>query len=147
MLRLICSSEGSVNQAMSLATFLILWSGSRKSSNDSVTTVNISIYPLRLPPLFTLLNYIFSFSSYPGNSPHAGFCSHMFMSYWRPRWNLPTVIDCKEPSLLALICKEMNAGICCIISIKVIDGRQSSSSLGTIWRSRSLPSAREGVEN
>jgi hypothetical protein len=108
----------------------------------SVTTVYRSIYPLRLTlpgPTAT-----FSFSSRQGKMPHYEFCSQIFMSYWRPRWKNPIIW---AAPVVFLICSVMNAGICWIISIRVIDGRQSSSFFGMMCRRRSLPSAREGVEN
>jgi len=41
-LRLIYSSDGNVNHAINLATFLKLWSGSKYSKTESVTTVYTS---------------------------------------------------------------------------------------------------------
>jgi hypothetical protein len=79
-----------------------------------------------------------------GKMPHWEFCSHMFMSYCMPRWNWPII--CCAPCVL-FIYSPMNWGIYWIISMRVMEGLQSSSFLGIICKSRSLPSAREGVQN
>lgn len=132
----ICSRAGRVNHAMRRATFLNLRSGSKYSSIESVTTVYTSMYPFLYLPL--------SFSSWQGKTPHELCCNQMFMSYWRPRWNLPTIA---LSDLLPLIYSATKVGICCMISIKDIDGRQSSSFFGITCKSKSLPSAKEGVQN
>lgn len=139
MFLLTCYREGRVNQATRRATFLILWSGSRYSKSDSVTMVNKSSSPFRFPCP--------SFSSLHGKIPHCWFCVHILISYWSPRWNLPTVCCYSKPSLLAFNCSAMKVGMCWMISMSVMDGRQSSSFLGIMWTSRSLPSARDGVQN
>ena len=86
------SNAGKLAWAISLATFLILWSGSRSKNCDSVSTINTSTRVFFNCDLSMLLfsYYELSFSSLQWKNVHYGLPVHMLVSYYSPRWNLPS---------------------------------------------------------
>lgn len=81
------SSAGKEAQATSLATFFILWSGSRTKNTDSVTIKYMSttflLFFIYSTDWFILDNGILS--SQQRNTPHLELDIHMLMSYCNPR--------------------------------------------------------------
>lgn len=84
---------------------------------------------------------------------HYGLPVQMLVSYYKPKWNWPITtgppvwgsFSGALPFLETV--SAMKSGILSIRSYKFIEGRQSSSFLGMICISKSLPSAKEGKQN
>lgn len=119
---LICSSAAKLAHDTSLATFLILWSGSSTKNTVSVITKNISFRFLLLLNFSNAeSNWVF-FCSWQGKTPQWGFDSQMLISYYAPKWKRPYIRGTLTPSFLSsrsssclpLFFKRfpMKAGIC-----------------------------------
>ena len=155
MFLLTYSNDGRLAQAINLATFLILWSGSSIKNTYSVITKNTSTTVFFRVALSTdLFNYCeLSFSSLQWKNAHYGLPVHILVSYCMPRWNCPTTASCPVygffccPFAWVFNVSIMKSGKRMIRSNKFIDGRQSSSFLGMICISKSLPSAKDGDVN
>ena len=155
MFLLTYSKEGKLAHAINLATFLILWSGSRIRNTASVITMKTSTIVFFIKDLsMDLFSYYeLSFSSLQWKNAHYGFPVHIFVSYCNPRWNLPSTTgppvsgSFSYPLEFLYAVSAIKSGIRSIKSYKFIDGLQSSSDFGMICVSKSLPSANEGNEN